>query len=221
MNEHRAVPLLLAHLRDSETASADIAPLARVLGAFGEASAAEPLADFIRLYRAETIEAGLNEGLLASLAAYRTLLGPTSREFLEETATDALTPTTIRDAARAELAALDAPTQAASTASEETPATPDMTITDADDPRPETLTPALVNQILDDTRPQLEACLRTPRRVVDMVRVVMVVEPQGNVLMVTTTPTEAQACVEPIVRAHSYPATRARSRQRVTVEVRR
>ena len=221
MNEHRAVPLLLAHLRDSETASADIAPLARVLGAFGEASAAEPLADFIRLYRAETIDAGLNEGLLASLTAYRTLLGPTSREFLEETSTDALTPTAIRDGARAEIAALEAPTQAAPTASEATAESPDMTFTEADDPRPETLTPALVNQILSDTRPQLEACLRTPRRVVDMVRVVMVVEPQGNVLMVTTTPTEAQACIEPIVRAHSYPATRARGRQRVTVEVRR
>ena len=221
MNERRAVPLLLSHLRDPETSAADLASIARVLGAFGELSAAEPLADFIRLYRAETIEAGLNDGLLASLTAYRTLLGPTSRELLEETATDALTPVAIRDAARAEIVALDAPASEPPTTSDVTTETADMTLTEADDPRPETLTPLLVNQILDDARPQLEACLRTPRRVVDMVRVVMVVGPEGNVLMVTTTPTEAQACVEPIVRAHTYPATRARGRQSVTVEVRR
>ena len=220
MNERRAVPLLLAHLRDPETAAADIAPLARALGSFGESSAAEPLADFIRLYHAETVEAGLNEGLLASLTAYRTLLGPTSREFLDEMVADALTPSTIRDAAQAELAALDAPQVEATATTEEAPAA-DMTLTEADDPRPPTLTPQLVNRILDDARPELEACLRTPRRVVDLVRIVMVAEPTGNVLMVTTTPTEAQACVEPIVRAHTYPATRARGRQTVTVEVRR
>ncbi|MBX7194482.1 MAG: hypothetical protein K1X94_20670 [Sandaracinaceae bacterium] len=224
MGERRAVPRLAGHLRDPETAAADIAPLAAALATFGDPSALEPLADFIRLYHAESPDAGLEAGMTACLEAYRQLAGPTSRELLEEVANDGLALEPIRNAARAQLAALDAPTQVTgeqTTASEVQGSGPDMTITEADDPRPAQLTVSMVEAILEPSRPELERCLITPARVFQHARVVIVVDPQGGVLMVTSNPPAVNACIEPIVRGASYPATRARGRQQVTIEVRR
>lgn len=227
MGERRVVPALVAHLRDPETAPSDVAALVRALAAFGDASAAEPLADFIRLYHAEAPDAGINDGLAAALEAYRTLAGPTSRELLEEVANDGLALEAIRNAARAQLAALDAPAapQGEQPAETTEPPTPeggaDMTLTEADDPRPAELTAAMVRELLEPSRPQLERCLVTQGRVYGTARVVLVVDPTGRVLMVTSTPSEVQACVEPIVRGASYPATRARGRQQLTYEIRR
>jgi hypothetical protein len=224
MGERRAVPLLVSHLRDPETAAADLAPLARALAAFADTSAIAPLADFLRLYHAESPEAGIHDGLAAALEAYRVLAGPTSRELLEEIANDGLALEAIRNAARQQIAALDAPAQSATPESEtsaSSAAGADMTITEADDPRPAELTAAMVRELLEPTRPELERCLVTPGRVHGNARVVLVVDPTGQVLLVTTTPTDVQACVEPIVRRATYPATRARGRQHLTYEIRR
>lgn len=222
MGERRVVPMLVAHLRDPETEAADVAPLVRALASFGDASAIEPLADFVRLYHAESPDAGLGEGLAAALTAYRTLAGPTSRELLEEVEADALALEPIRQAARSELAALDAPATTASASDATTaPEGPDMVLTAADDPRPAELTAAHVRDALEPRRAELEQCLVTPGRVFQQARVVVVVDPSGRVLLVTTTPREVGACVEPIVRAASYPATQARSRQQLTYEIRR
>lgn len=225
MGERRAVPLLVAHLRDPETAASDIAPLAQALAAFGDASAAPPLADFLRLYHAEAPDAGLEAGLAAAMAAYRMLLGPSARELLEEIADDALASDSVRAAARAEIAALTAPTDASdATSPGARPGTsggPDMVITEADDPRPPELTASMVREILEPRRRELEQCLITPGRVFAHARVVVVVDPSGEVRMVTTSPPAVLGCVEPIVRAAQYPLTRARSRQQVTYEIRR
>jgi len=226
MSERNALPMLVAHLRDPETAAADIAPLAQALASFGDASAAAPLGDFLRLYHAEASDSGLEPGLLASIEAYRTLLGPTSRELLEEIAGDGIALESVRNAARAQVASLDAPAAAAAgggaTGSEGSGgAGADMTITEADDPRPPELTSAMVQALLDDNRPDLERCLITPARVYMHARVVLVVDPQGQVLMVTSNPPAVLECVEAIARAATYPATRARGRQTVTYEIRR
>ncbi|GAB4206035.1 MAG: hypothetical protein OHK0013_22380 [Sandaracinaceae bacterium] len=225
MGERRAVPLLVSHLRDPETAAADLAPLARALAAFGDASAIAPLADFLRLYHAEGPDAGMNDGLSAALEAYRLLTGPSSRELLEEIANDGLALEAIRDAARRQIAALDAPPQSETPAQTEAASAAgqgaDMTITEADDPRPAELTAAMVRELLEPARMDLERCLVAPGRVYVHARVVLVVDPTGQVLLVTTTPTDVQSCVEPIVRRASYPATRARGRQQVTYEIRR
>lgn len=225
MGERRAVPLLVGHLRDPETAAADIAPLAQALAQFGDESAVAPLADFLRLYHAESSDSGLEPGLAAALTAYRTLAGPTSRELLEEIANDGIALESVRNAARAQITALDAP--AAGEATTTTDAAPeegsgaDMTITDADDTRPAELTNTMLHALYESERPALERCLVTPGRVYTHARVVLVVDPQGQVLMVTTNPPALNACIEPIVRGISYPATRARGRQHLTYEIRR
>jgi hypothetical protein len=227
MGERRAVPLLVGHLRDPETAAQDIAPLAQALASFGDETAAAPIGDFLRLYHAESSDVGLEPGLAASLEAYRVLAGPTSRELLEEIASDGLALGSVRNAARAQLVALDAPAAPAGGAGEQAPegqggeGGADMTFTEADDPRPAELTSPMAQALLEPERPALERCLITPERVYQHARIVIVVSPQGQVMMVTTNPPVVLTCIEGVVRAQSYPATRARGRQQVTVEVRR
>jgi hypothetical protein len=227
MGERRAVPLLVGHLRDPETAAADVAPLAQALASFGDESAAAPIGDFLRLYHAESSDSGLEAGLAAALEAYRVLAGPTSRELLEEIANDGLALESVRNAARGQIAALDAPATPAGGeggsegAAEGGEGGSDMTFTEADDPRPAELTSAMTQSLLEPERPALERCLITPERVYQHARVVIVVSPQGEVLMVTTNPPAVRECIEGVVRAQSFPATRARGRQQVTIEVRR
>lgn len=221
MNARAAVPLLVAHLRDPETAAADLAPLAQALGSFGDASAVEPLADFLRLYHAESTDAGVDRGLDAALRAYTTLAGPTARELLEQIAGDGLALAAVRNAARAQITALDAPATPEGGQATAPAAEVDMTITEADDTRPAELSAAVVAELLEPSRAQLERCLVAEGRVHTRARVVLVVDPQGQVLMVTANPPALQGCIEPIVRAATYPQTRARGRQQVTYEVRR
>ncbi len=222
MGERRAIPLLVGHLRDPETAAADIAPLAESLASFGDESAAAPLADFIRFYHAESADSGLEPGLTAALLAYRTLAGPTSRELLEEIAADAIALESVRNAARAQLTALEAPAATEGTTGTDPTTDPgEMTITEADDTRPAAVTNAMLLELYDAHVPALERCLVTPERVFQHARVVLVVDPQGQVLMVTTNPPSLNACIEPIVRGVTYPASRARGRQHLTYEIHR
>lgn len=90
-----------------------------------------------------------------------------------------------------------------------------------DDELPAHLTSDMIREAVTDFRRELRDCLVTPRLTHGSARVVLVIEPNGSVLMVHTVPTEIQACVEPLMRSASYPATRARSRQTVTYEIRR
>lgn len=223
MGDRRAVPLLVGHLRDPETAPEDIAPLSRALAAFGDQAAAAPLADFLRLYHAESSDSRLEPGLTAALEAYRVLAGPTSRELLDEIAGDALALESVRNAARAQVTALEAPVVPAAEASSsgEADGSADMALTEADDPRPAELTSSMTQTLLEPERSTLERCLVTPERVFQQARVVIVVSPEGQVLLVTTTPPAVLSCVEAVVRRQSFPATRARGRQQVTIEVRR
>ncbi|MFN9811530.1 MAG: hypothetical protein ACK6CU_18070, partial [Deltaproteobacteria bacterium] len=206
-----------------ETAPEDIAPLSRALAAFGDQAAAAPLADFLRLYHAESSDSRLEPGLTAALEAYRVLAGPTSRELLDEIAGDALALESVRNAARAQVTALEAPVVPAAEASSsgEADGSADMALTEADDPRPAELTSSMTQTLLEPERSTLERCLVTPERVFQQARVVIVVSPEGQVLLVTTTPPAVLSCVEAVVRRQSFPATRARGRQQVTIEVRR
>jgi hypothetical protein len=221
MGERRAAPLLLAQLRDPETRAEDLPAVFDAVSSLGDASASETIEDFLRLYHAEPSDSGLAPAVASGIAALAHLAGPTSREFLTSIASDALTMPEARDAATAALAALDA----AASGTETTPDTTEtVEFTTADDPRPRELTAAMVAEILDESRAELRACLSTTgpeRRHHGQARVVLVIEPDGDVVMVSANPAETQGCIEPIVRAHTFPATQARSRQRITHVVRR
>ncbi|MFO0685436.1 MAG: PQQ-binding-like beta-propeller repeat protein [Sandaracinus sp.] len=222
MHEQRAAPLLVAQMRDPETRAEDLPAVFDALAGLGDASVLSPIEDFVRLYHAEPSDSGLAPGLTRAVVAYAALAGPTSRDLLGQLAADPMTMQEVRVAAQQALTAMDA---GASTPSE----TPDdagsgggaMTFTEADDPRPRELTTTLVGQILDPARSELRDCLVTPGRVHGQARVVLVVEPSGQLAMVSVSPDELQACIEPIVRRFEFPATQARGRQRVTHVIRR
>ncbi len=219
--ERRAVPLLVAQLSDPETRAEDLPALFDAISGLSDAGAASSIEDFLRLYHAESADSGLAPALTRGIAALAHLAGPTSREFLTSMVGDALTMPEARAAATAALRSLDQSAAGTAETTEVAADTGPVEFTDADDPRPRELTPAMVAQILDASRSELRECLVTPGRVHGQARVVLVVEPSGELVLVSANPEETQSCIEPIVRRQTFPATRARSRQRVTHVIRR
>lgn len=104
LGERRAVPLLLAHLRDPHTSLADLPALCAALGALGDRAAAEPLTDFLWLYHAENDDEALAAGLGAAARALVALSGPVGREEVQRVAEAPFTPPRIRAQLSAALA---------------------------------------------------------------------------------------------------------------------
>lgn len=221
-NERRAVPLLIAQLRDPQTPDTDLAVVADALRALGDASAREPLEDFVRLYHAEAPDEALGRALGAAIQAYAALAGPAAQETLRWVVDDPMSMPAARAAAESALsapaeepAASEGEGQAAETA---TPAEPQA---EAPTALPERITGPMLTALMEPVAQDLEACLVTPGRVHTQARVILAVEPDGTLHTVSVSPTELQACVEPIVRTRTFPATRARSRTTLTHIVRR
>ena len=83
MGERRAVPLLVAHLRDPDTEVSDLPAVAAALGALGDQGAAGPLRDFLWLYHAED-DPALPPAIQAVARALVTLAGPPGRDDVQE-----------------------------------------------------------------------------------------------------------------------------------------
>ncbi len=84
MSERRAVPLLVSHLRDPDTALADVPALAAGLAALGDRSAVEPLRDYLWLYHADGDDDGLAPALGGVARALVQLDGPPGIEAVRE-----------------------------------------------------------------------------------------------------------------------------------------
>jgi len=119
MSERRALPLLLAHLRDPETAAADLPALLGAVATLGDATALEPLADWLRLYHAEPDGSELSAALAAAVSTYAQLAGPTTAETLQPLIDDPMTNALLRERAREVLAP---PAEAIPTTLEDEPA---------------------------------------------------------------------------------------------------
>lgn len=220
MHDARAVPLLLAQLRDPATPAADLVAVFESLAGFHDASAVEPIAAFLRLYHAEPAESDLAPALVAAAFAYTELAGETAGELL----------VALRDDTSSAPELVAAATEAAEVAAGETPVEEEVveagTETEVElvgvpEEVPAHMTAGMVAEALLDERHALEQCLITPTRVFGQARVVLVIEPSGELSMVSVSPVELTDCIEPRVRSVSYPATSARSRQRVTYEISR
>lgn len=108
MGERGAVPLLVQHLSDPGTPAADLPALLRALGAFGDTTVLEPLAEWLRLYHAEPDDSDVSDALGEGARAYGTLAGPTAGEVLQPLLDDPMTNARLREAATAVLAPPDA-----------------------------------------------------------------------------------------------------------------
>jgi hypothetical protein len=146
--------------------------------------------------------------------------GEEARPVLEQVRDDGLGIYPVRDKARLALVTLDERAKAAAAAEAregepETPEQPDLPEVDPRSLMPTHLTTDLVNQTLLPVRDKLVDCLRNAEERSYQARVVLVIE-DGKVLMVSVLPKELQTCVEPIVRAQTFPRTRAIKRERLT-----
>jgi hypothetical protein len=88
IGDRSLAPILVTHLHDPATRSADLADLARALGELGDDSSAEALRAFLVAYHAYREDEGLSDGLVAAALAFEKLRGARAEPFLESLRTD-------------------------------------------------------------------------------------------------------------------------------------
>ncbi len=103
LNERRAVPLLIAHLRDPHTRLEALPGLCAALARLGDHAAAEPLQDFLWLYHADGDNEALAAALGAAAQALVALSGPVGREEVQHIADAPFTQPRVRAALLAAL----------------------------------------------------------------------------------------------------------------------
>ncbi|MBK8173556.1 MAG: PQQ-binding-like beta-propeller repeat protein [Sandaracinaceae bacterium] len=226
MQERRAIPLLIAQLRDPQTPVEDLPAVVNALKVLGDRSVVDSLEDFLRLYHAEEPTDALTSALSLSVDALVALAGPVAADTLREIADDALGIGQVRSRAAAALEGLGAVSAAAQQADEVrqtgVQATTDTAEADTDaDARPEMLTMQHVEAALSPVMNDLQTCMRQDRTHPPSVRIVIVVDGDGVVQQVTTQPPTAQACITPFVSGATFPANRRGSRQVLTYTLRR
>lgn len=222
LREREAVPLLLAHLRDPATSERDIGVIAQALAQIGDTSAAEPLAEFLRLYHADADSDDMVAALGAVAEAVVTLQGPVAEEVLQEVYEDPLGEERVRGHASAALGRLadqvveEAEEESAQQAADEAAAEQA-----AQDARPERITNAIVARVLAPVEDELQTCLRADSRHPVSARVVLVLDGDGQLERISSMPESVLPCIEPHVRAQTFPGNRRGRREQITYTIRR
>jgi hypothetical protein len=205
----RAIVPLIAHLQDPETPVEELSPLMQALKGLADPSVAEPLADFLRLYHADAEDARMSDALVIAVETLAKVQGPGAQAVLEPIANDALGSPPVRGAAQRVLANITAATPADGAAPPKDaakPATPAPAAPVVEGP-PARLTTAHVDRALAPLREKLTQCVRQDPRRPMSARLSIVIEGDGRVFKVQTLPESLQACVEPLVRSVTFPAT--------------
>lgn len=226
LKEKRAVGLLIAQLKDPGTRSTDLPALVAALGDLGDPTAAEALADFLRLYHADPIDEHLLRALELVPGALVKLNGPVAQPVLETVSSDALCAISIRQKAQAALDTLAAQQVAAEKQDqaqqneEEQRVAREMEATDGAKLAPITLTTQVVDQVLLPVRDRLLDCMQKQKRPTFQARVLLVVD-GGQVAMVSVLPKELQGCMEPLIRSQKFPSTRNGKREQLSYLIKR
>jgi outer membrane protein assembly factor BamB len=227
LKEKRAVPMLIAQLKDPNTPSADLLAVVNALGELGDASAAEPLGGFLRMYHADPIDEHLVRALEAVPAALLKLSGPVAQPVLEKVTYDELGSFSVRQKARIALDTLKEQQAAAERQDEAREQQQEQEVTQAvqetgnpDKFAPPGLTMELVAQALLPVRDQLLACLKAQPKPTFQARTLLVVE-DGKVLMVSVLPGELQSCLEPLIKAQPFPKTKSAKREQISYVIKR
>ncbi len=212
----RAVPYLLAHLEDPETAIDELAPLLLALKGLADASAAQPIADFLRLYHADASDGRMQGALVVALQALVKLQPSEASTVLEPVANDGLGEPIVRAEAARLLATLsEAEAPAASPAAG--PRAEPVAATGDDTAPPARLTVEQVRKALKPVEEKLGLCIRNdPRRPLTARLTVVIDGEDGSVLAVQTLPPSLLECVQPLVLSVPFPATRYGKRETVT-----
>jgi outer membrane protein assembly factor BamB len=226
LKEKRAAGLLVAHLKDPGTRSADLAALVAALGDLGDPTAAEPLSDFLRLYHADPIDEHLVRALELAPAALVKLSGPVAQPVLETVVYDDLGAYSVREKARIALDTLAAQRAGAEKKDEEQQAAEEQRLkeevkaSDSTKLAPLSVTTQLIDEALLPVRDQLLACLQKQKTPTFQARVLLVIE-EGQVLMVSVLPKDLQGCLEPLIRAQKFSHTRSGKREQLSYTLKR
>ncbi len=227
LKEKQAVGPLIAQLKDPGTRSSDLPPLVKALGDLGDPAAAEPLADFLRLYHADAVDEHVLRALELAPQVLVKLSGPVAQPVLEAITYDELGVYSVRQKAKAALdvlaaqqAAAEKKDEAAQQAQAEQVAQEVDTAADPSKYAPLNLTLGLVDQTLLPVHDQLIACLANAKKPTFQARVLLVVE-DGKLLMVSVLPSELQGCVEPLIRSQTFPKTKSAKRDQISYTIKR
>jgi hypothetical protein len=226
LKEMRAVPLLVAHLKDPNTRSSDLPALVSSLAELGDAAAAQPLTDFLRLYHADSGDEHLLAAMELIPGALVKLSGPVAQPALEAIMYDELGVYVVRDKARESVDLLKAQQAAAEKTDEQKQVEQEHTVATeiaGDGPSkfaPTYLSTQLIDQALLPARDALRACLVNAPNPIYQARLLMVIE-DGKVDMISVLPSELQGCIEPLVRAQTFPRTATGQRENIVYTLKR
>ncbi|MEM9068786.1 MAG: hypothetical protein AAGE52_09775 [Myxococcota bacterium] len=219
MRATATVPLLLAHLRDPETAEADLVSLIESLAALEDRTAVEPLTDFVRLYHAEATTEGMQNAVDAAAKALIALQGPAAEEALTAAANDPLAPDVMRGRLNDALATLEEPEATDTSGEEGEPSEEGETDAEVEaDDRPDRIDARVVSAVLEPVREDLQRCIQQAN--VRSARVVLRLAGDGALEGVSVAPAPASTCIEGVIRAVRFPANRQNVREQVTYTVR-
>jgi hypothetical protein len=222
-HESRATPLLIAHLKDPNTATQSLAELVRSLGELKDPSAAAPLSEFLLLYHADPVDEHLTRALELTPATLAKLQGQAARDVLTKVVADSLTASSVQESARQALAQLDEQAKAGDKdpEAEKLGAQRESEAAKPEPPRaPPHITVDVIKQALLPVHDQLQACIKGAKPDAFQARVVLVVE-DGQVLMVSVLPDHLQSCIEPLIRSRPFPLTLMSQRESISYTIKR
>lgn len=202
MRETRAIPHLLAHLRDPDTTSEDLALIATALRDLGDRQAAEPLADFLRLYHAEAPDDAFARALGLAAEALVALSGPAAMETLRAIGEDPMAMPALRERIAEILAGLaeTAARAAAEPAGTETPSTEGPATPSATTPTAE----GAVDAVLAPIARELATCVRAAPDRPRSARILLTIEGDGTLSRISVTPESTRGCIEGLLRQRAF-----------------
>lgn len=234
LNAKEAYPALVSHLEDPHTPSTALPDLVQAIATLNPAQAIAPLSTFCHRYHADPVDEHVIRAVEEAIVALFTVQGPLAIETLIDLAEDRLSLQGIRDKAAASLTQLEETSRLARQQQEaDAQAAGEQATQGASDgesgaagpqpeeeAEPERLTLAVVERTLRPVKHELRTCLAQSTGNLFHGRMVLVVR-DGAVELVSVTPSELQGCVEPLVRAQTFPRTQRSGRQQISYELSR
>ena len=217
MRIQASVPLLVEQLNDPRTRIEAIAAIASALQAIGDTSAAIPLLDFLRRYHADTSEEGMVDALGAVAFAYGVLGGADAIAEIDSLAGDPLAPNPMVRVLRDALVRVRNERDSAHPAT--TTNTPVNVTAEVAAPVPTHLTLAVAGPEIEGARRELVACLQADPSRPNSVRIITMVERNGAVREVHTSPESTEECIRAVMLARRFPETRGVGAERLTFTV--
>jgi hypothetical protein len=203
----RAGPLLFSHLDDPATASEDLPALAKALSAVADASLLPRLTQFARTYHADG-DGALAEAVVIIVRLVASKSPSAAADLLEPIASDEASEPRVRAAAREELEALAARAAKAGETGADAANAQTGEQADAAEAPPARLSASHLASALAKVRAPIADCIKNDPAHPASARLTVIVEPDGRVASAQTLPASLTACVEPIVRTLTLPATK-------------